>query len=398
MKRLLTILVPLLILVVGVAGAVALIAAKPKPVTKPPETVTPLVRVRPIALEDVRLKVSSQGTVSARTESLLVPEVAGRIIEVADEFASGGFFEQDEVLLRIDPGDYRRAVAQAEAAVANARLRLAREEAEAEIAVREWRELHGDEPAPPLTRREPQLEDARAALRAMRVNLEQARLDLERTYLRAPYACRVREKLVDVGTYVAPGTPMARIYSVDYAEIRLPVPDEDLAYLDLPLDYRDRDADAGRGPEVILSARFAGERHEWKGRVVRTEGEIDPKSRLVHVVARVRDPYGRGDDPSRPPLAVGMYVQAEILGRRVEQVAVVPRSALRGDDRLMVVDAEDRLRFRSVDIIRTTHDEAIIGGGLLDGDRVLVSPIATGTDGMRVRTTTDSDQGQTRTS
>jgi RND family efflux transporter MFP subunit len=384
MKKLLALLVPLLILAVGVAGAVVMIKARPEPEVREPEVVPPLVRVQEVAFESVRFRVRSQGTVSPRTESVLVPEVAGRVIEVAPSFVSGGFFERDDVLLRIDPMDYRQAVVQAEAEVARARLLLAREEAEAEVAIREWQDIDGGE-APPLTRREPQLAEARAAVNAAEAMLARAQRDLDRTEIRAPYDGRIRAKQADVGQFVAPGTPLATVYAVDHAEIRLPIPDDDLAYVELPLVYRG-DSDGVPRPRVTLSADFAGQRFEWTGRIVRTEGEIDPRSRLVYAVARVDDPYGRASNPNRPPLAVGLYVNAEIDGRDVDGVVVLPRSAMRGADRLLIVDDENRLRFRSVDVVRAVNEEVVIGGGLAAGERVCLSPLSAVTDGMRVRT------------
>ncbi len=383
MKRLMMTALPVAILVFGVAGALAIVESRPEPARSVPEVVVPLVRVQEVRFEDVLLTVTSQGTVSPRTESVLVPEVAGRVIRVSPAFAAGGFFEASDVLLMIDPRGYREALVRAEAEVAQARLRLTREEAEAEAAVREWNELDLDEAPSPLARREPQLASAAAALAAAESTLDRARRDLEQTTIRAPYAGRVRGKSVDVGQYVAPGTPLATIYAVDYAEVRLPIPDDELAYLDLPLDYRG--AANQTGPEVVLRSDFAGRRHEWRGRIVRTEGEIDTRSRMVHAVARVDDPYGPGEDPHRPPLAVGMYVEAEILGRTVRDVAVLPRSSLRGEQ-LLVVDGDDRLRPRGVEVLRRMDDSVVVRSGLAAGERVCLSPLAAVTDGMRVRT------------
>ncbi len=202
-----------------------------------------------------------------------MPEVAGRVIWVSPSFASGGFFDDGQPLLRIEPSDYREAVIQARAAAAREELRAARERAEADVARKEWGDLGGGE-ATPLTLREPQLAEAEAALEAARAALERAERNLDRTEIRAPYDGRVRHKQVDVGQYVTPGTPVATIYAVDYAEVRLPLADEELAFIDLPLDYWG-DSGRGPGPEVVLSARFAGRAHRWEGHIVRTEGEID---------------------------------------------------------------------------------------------------------------------------
>lgn len=387
MKRGIKILLPVVLIVVAAIGAALMILGRRPPATTTPEPAVPLVRTLTVRTTDVKLTVHSQGTVSPRTESTLVPEVAGRVVEIAPSFAAGGFFDVGTVLLRIDPFDYRQAVVRAEAEVARAQLRLAQEEAEAEIARAEWRELGSGE-ASPLTLREPQVAEARAAVGAAAAAAEQAQRNLERTEIRAPYAGRVRDKRVDVGQYVAPGTPLATVYAVDWAEIRLPLPDSELAFVDLPLAYRDERGGA-RGPETILRAEFAGAVHEWHGRIVRTEGEIDTRSRMLHVVARVRDPYARGDDPRRPPLAVGMYVEAEILGERVEGVAEIPRGAIRPDGRVLIVDDEDRLRFREIEPLRMTAETALVRGGLAAGERICLTGLAVVTDGMQVRTVED---------
>jgi RND family efflux transporter MFP subunit len=305
------------------------------------------------------------------------------VVSASDSFVEGGFFQKGEALLTVDPRDYRLAVVRTRSMVAEARLQLEQEEEEAAVARREWEDLGRGEPTD-LVLRKPQMARARAALEAAEADLERAEIDLERTRIRAPYQGRVLGKSVDVGQYVTPGTAVARIYAVDYAEVRLPIPDADLAYLDLPLVYREEGPQES-GPEVILRARFAGRRHEWKGAIVRTEGELDPKSRMVHAVARIKDPYARGEDPDRPPLAVGMFVEAEILGRSVEGVVVLPRSALRGEDRVLVVDGEDRLHYREVTILRADRETVVIRSGLEAGEQVCLSPLEAVVDGMKVR-------------
>lgn len=390
MKResLLKIVLPIAVVLVAALGAWAMFLTKEQPRTQVPERIAPLVRVMTVELRDVAMIVTSQGTVSPRTESTLVTEVAGRVIEVSPVFAAGGFFARGDLLLRIDPHDYRESLIQAKARVAQAELRVAQEQAEADVARREWQELEGGT-ASPLTLRAPQLAEATAALESARALVERAERDLERTVVRAPYDGRIRDKRADVGQFVVAGTPLATIYAVDWAEVRLPLPDRDLAFLDLPLDFRD-DAQRADGPLVVLRAEFAGKTHEWSARIVRTEGEIDPRSRMVHAIARVKGPYDRGGDPERPPLAVGLFVVAEIHGREAQSVAVVPRMAVRGDGRVLIVDDESRLRFREVQVIRTDSDRVVIGSGLEEGSRVVLTSLSAVTDGMQVRVADDA--------
>ncbi|MCH2278778.1 MAG: efflux RND transporter periplasmic adaptor subunit [Vicinamibacterales bacterium] len=389
-KRTFQILLPVAIIVAAALGARTMVNLRPDAPTRPPMVIIPQVRVVEVELTEVTLTVKSQGTVEPRTQSQLVPEVSGRIIEVSPSFVAGGFFEAGDVLFKTDPHDYEQALVQRNAEVESARLHIAQEEAEAEVAQWGWDRV-GTGQARSLTLREPQIASAKAELAAAKANLETAQRNLERTEVRAPFSGRVRQKNVDVGQFVTVGAPVARIYAVDAAEVRLPLPNEDLAYLDLPLNYR---GESGRirGPAVTLRAEFAGRIHEWQGRIVRTEGEIDPQTRMVHVVAEVQNPYGRGPDPTRPPLAAGMFVEAEIVGRTVEHVAIVPRAALRGPSQVLVVDVNSRLRFRDVEVLRATTNELFILGGLETGDRVNVSPVEAVSDGMEVRTSTLGSQ------
>lgn len=374
---------PVLVLVAAVLCAGVLVAARRPVATHAPEIAAPAVRVLPVTSEPVQLTVRTQGSVAPRTESDLVPEVAGRVVWASPALAAGGFFEAGAPLLRLDRADHEVKLTRAEAALASARSQAELARRNLDRSVR----LQQDGLIAATTHEDAQNTSrvAAASLRDAEAALAQARRDLERTELRAPFAGRVREKRVDVGQFVERGTPVARLYAVDYAEVRLPVTDADLAFLDLALDHRGSDAPA-RGPGVVLSARFAGADHRWKARVVRTEGEIDPRSRLVHVVARVDDPYGRpGDGEGRPPLAVGMFVDAAILGRTVDDAVVLPRAALRGEDRVLVVDAQDRLTWRRVTVLRADRDAVVVGAGLADGERVVLSPLEAPVEGMAVR-------------
>jgi RND family efflux transporter MFP subunit len=364
--------IALVLLGAGGGTAAWLIGRKPPPPSTQPAAQPPLVSVVPVRLGDRTLRVRTYGTVVPRTEMTLQAEVAGRIVSATAAFEQGRFFEAGELLAQIDPADYRLALAQAEARRAQATLRLAQEEAEAKLARREL----GTEATDPLALREPQLAEARASLAAAEAAVEQARLNLERTRVRAPFAGRVRAKSADVGQFVAAGTPLARLYAVDAAEVRLPIALEELAFVDLPLDAR------GNGPPVLLRATVGGAPESWEARVVRVEAEVDPKTRMIHAVARAEKPYAAA---GRPPLMVGLFVEAEIRGRTVAGVAALPRSALRPDGTVLVADPGARLRVRPVTLLRIEGETALISGGLAEGERVCVHPLETASDGTVVR-------------
>jgi RND family efflux transporter MFP subunit len=386
-------ILPFIIIFFGIIGAFIIIRSRPKiekkEVTFPP----PLVRSKIIQLQDAQLFVKSQGTVSPRTESELFSQVAGQVIEVSSAFARGGFFTKNDVLIRVDPRDYEFAISRLKAEVAQAKLRLTQEEGEASVAREEWEKLGEGEEPNPLVLREPQLAQAKAALEAAEAALEQAKLNLERTRIRAPFDGRVRSKNVDLGEYVGPGIPLATIYAVDYAEVRLPVPDDQMAYLDCCIDYRGQDP-SNLNIDVILKANYAGQQHEWEGTIVRIEGEIDPRTRMVTLVARVNDPYRQPKQGNRPPFAVGLFVNAEIKGRFVEKVAVVPRSALRGKSRVLVINGENRLHFRDVEVLKSDAETVVVDSGLEDGEHVCLSPLETVVDGMHVRVMEEQEISQ----
>ena len=386
-------LIPLAVVVVAFAGAAAIVATGPEVVSETPKDQAPLVRVKEVSPERVELSVTTHGTVAPRTESDLVPQVSGLITWVSPSFVSGGFFEDQEALFRIDPRDY-------EVSLERARAQLARSESEHQRARKELARMRGLQKrsaasASAVEDAENAERIAAAVLREAEAVLEQAERDLERTEVRAPYAGRVREESLGEGQFVTRGTPVAKLYAIDYVEVRLPIPDSQLAFLDLGLWGGPLSPDAG--PEVELVANFAGSLHTWRGRVVRTEGEIDAKSRMVHVVARVEDPYVPGEDPARPPLAVGLFVRAEIAGIAAENVVVLPRSAMLSDDQVLVVDAEDRLRFRRVEVLRARRSDVLIEAGLAPGERVCVSPLEAPVEGMRVRTVPDAESMRVRT-
>jgi RND family efflux transporter MFP subunit len=330
----------------------------------------------------VQLRVQAQGSVLPRTETTLVAEVSGRIHWVSPRLVSGGFFDLGDELVQIDASDYRLVVERSAAALARAESALAL----SRTAAMRQRTLAERGVASPAAVDDADHREraADAGVREAKVALEQARRDLDRAVVVSPFVGRVRAKYVDIGQFVNRGTAIAQVYAVDFAEIRLPISNDEAAFVDLPVAYRGVDA-SGPGPEVILRARFAGREHRWRGHIVRTEGEIDARTRMIHAVARVEDPYGRGDDPDRPPLAVGMFVDAELQGRVVPGVIVLPRVALRGRDQVVVADDQGRLRIRRVEILRRERDSVLILGGLRSGERVCVPPPSVTVEGMEVR-------------
>ncbi len=368
-------LYPLLVIVAALLGAATLMATTSVIEPTIPEPIPTSVNVINVKTQSLRLTVNSQGTIAPRTETELVPEVSGRITWMSPALVTGGHFKEGERLLLIDNRDYQSTLDRANATIK-------RSEAELEHARFEYQRLQQLEQRQLASRSQ-----SENALRAQRVAeaahddaeaiQRQAARDLTRTELKAPFDGRVRTERVDVGQFIARGTSIASLYASDYFEIRLPVADRQLAYLNIPAGYQ-ASADDATTTEVNLSAEFGGQNLTWFGHVVRTEAEIDMKSRMVNVIARVR-----GDEQT-DPLSVGLFVKAVIAGREVENVVVLPRSALRNGNQVLIVDADNRLFHRTIEPLRLFEDQVIIRHGLNDGDRVCISQLQTVIDGMKV--------------
>ncbi len=363
-----------------------LVATSPEPEQIEPEDLATSIRVLEVNREKVQLEVVSQGSVVPHKETELVPEVNGRVKWVSPNLVAGGFFNQDEVLLRIDDRDYLATVARSEAA-------LKRAEAEEELARFELARM--EELVKKKLTSQSSLETvlrnhriAEAALADATIALEQANRDLNRTEIRAPYAGLVRNERVDLGQYVSRGQSIASVYASDSAEVRLPLADRQLAYLDLPLGYRGELAEADTSA-VIISTEYGGRIYDWVGKLVRTEAEIDAKSRMVTAIVRVESQ----DNLGKPSLPIGLFVNARIKGRWVDDVVTLPRAALRNENQVLVVDNDNRIHFRDIDIMRYENDKVLVSGGLQSGEVVNVSPIQTVVEGMRIKPVLQSING-----
>jgi RND family efflux transporter MFP subunit len=284
------------------------------------------------------------------------------------------------VLLRIDPVDYQLALTLAQARVKDSESKLKVAEEEAAVSREEWQLLYEADPQnkqiPALVAKEPQLAAAKAKLAADHADLQKAKLNLERTEIKAPFDGRVAEENVDIGQYVSTGQPLATLFSTNQAEIVVPFENEDLYWFHVPGFTPGNE----RGSVVSVSTRIAGRESFWPGRVVRAEGKLDERTRMINVVIRVDKPY-----ETKPPLAAGLFVTVEIKGRTLENALMLPRSALRENNIVWVVDENGQLTFRKVSVARLTSDAVLVEGGLKDGEMVVVSSLKAVTDGMQVR-------------
>ncbi len=383
MRRTLQVLLPICFIFVFGLVIWKIISSKEEPERRRFAPPSPAVTVRTLQVEDYKINLRSQGEVRARTESSLIPEVRGRIVNVSANFQEGAFFEKGDVLLEIDDRDYRTELTVAQSTLAQAELALQQESARYEQARRDWERLNPGVEATELTKREPQLRQVRASVASARARVETAELNLERTKVTAPFAGRILTKSVDVGQFVSTGNQLARIYAVDYAEVRLPLTASQIGYLDLPAIYRGANPSIENGPKVVLSSSVGGETHSWEGRIVRSEGSVDTRTRQIFVVAQIEDPYG-DLVPGRPPLKVGSFVQAKIDGKVLEEVVVVPRPLYRENSYVLVVDPDSYLERRAVDVVWETDSSIVVRSGLRAGDQLCLTDVPYALEGLQL--------------
>jgi RND family efflux transporter MFP subunit len=377
-RRGLMILSPAAVVAGGVALFSVMMATGPKPEkkTEPPKPAA--AQVSAVQARSMRISVSVQGEVRPRVEADLAAQAAGRIVWTNPSFADGGAFAAGEVLVRIEPADYQLAVTRAQAQVAQAKEGLAREEAEAELARQDWSTLGRGDPSA-LVLREPQLAQARAALAAAEAQRRGAELDLERTSVRAPFAGRVRQQKANVGDYVAPGAQLGAVFATDAMEVRVPLTDSDLAHLGVGIGFVSEPKRPG--PAADVSAVVAGAPRTWKGRLVRTEATVDARTRIVYGIVQVADPFS-AQNPT--PLAPGLFVTVRFEGAREETLVAAPRGALKKNEFIFVVGADDAIQVRSVRAVQTSADEVYFRDGVKPGERVVVSALPSAREGMKI--------------
>ncbi len=376
----LKLLLTIITLIVGITGSMLLINFKPKAESKPSERKLPNVKVINAKTSSHTFKIKSQGTALPRTTIRLISEVSGKVVSVSDKFDAGKTFQKNDLLLEIDSRDYELALAQARLQVAQADLRLQMEEKEATVSQREWKLLNQGEPTG-LQAREPQLIEAKATLAAAKAAEESAKRNLDRCKIYAPFDGMIANTNVRPGQFVSMAIQLGEIFATDVAEIRLPLSTSDLSFIKLP--RHSEPTDPNRSPKVILTSQVGEETQNWTGLIVRSEENVDPINRMVYVVARVDDPYSL-NNINGTPLRRGTFVKATIDGRTAKKISVLPRTALRGKDRVWVAK-DGKLIYRKVKAVYQDQNLAIISEGIESGEQIIVSLLAGVIDGMRIK-------------
>lgn len=390
MKKLLKLSAPLLVLVAGVALVKVLADTRPEPekADEAPRLVS--LYVDEVQSDSVRISVATQGEVRPKTQIDLVPQVSGRIVMISNRFNDGASFTAGSTLLQIDDTDYRLALIRSKARVASAQTELERQLATQAIKENEWRadRKRGEQPtnfALNIT----QVEEARAMLSSAEAELEQAQVNLRRTQIQVPFDGRVRVRNVGIGQFVNAGTVLGQVFATDVVEVRLPLTDSQLVELNLPMGF-----DAGhngQAPVVTFNAQLGKRNYQWQGRIVRVNAAVDATTRLIYATAEVTDPYGLAASDGMP-MAVGMFVNADIGGIQETQAQVIPRLALRNEDQVYVINDQNRLEIRTVSVISTSDQRVLISQGVSPGEQVVTSTLPNAVNGMEVEPILRQDQ------
>lgn len=367
--------IPFIILLVAAIVMMVLFSLREPPEKKPIENRALLVDAKPINFESVSFKVETQGNVVPKNQTSLTAQVSGRVIGVSSVFVEGGFFNKGDVLITLEADDFETEVKLAEAELARAQATLQEEIARGKVALQEWSSFNSSAP-PELGLRKPQLAREEANVKAAEAQYERANRNLNRTRIRAPYDGLVVSRNVDIGQFVSTATNLGDVYSTDVAEVRLPLTDSDLAFVSLDSE--------GTVP-VELSATMAGKPATWQGYVVRDEGILDQRNRVVYAVVEVQDPYLRNGKREGLPLRFGQFVKAIITGNSADELVVLPRHTLRLDGSIIVITPNKEVAIRPVGVMRADENYVYISSGLESSDMIALSAVPNPYNGMPVR-------------
>ncbi len=365
------------IILISFGITIIMIFAKPAPKPVQNKFVPPVVETMSTIPQSYKVQINSQGTVVPRTEITLTSEISGKIYFVSRKIQSGSSFDKGDTLLILDQRDFELALIAAQSSMYQAQVVYERELAESEVAKKEWSNINGGK-ASNLALRKPQLDQAKAALAAAEANYQRALLNVERTYILAPFKGRVRNEYVDIGMVVSPGIPLAQIYAIDMIEVTLPIAESDIKFLSIPLDGRM--VPFSKQPGMTLTSSFAGFTQRWNGKILRSAAEIDSRTRMLSVIGQV--PV-RISKQSTLPIKVGMFVNATIEGKLFNNIYVIPREKVR-EGEVWVLNSEGILSKRDVSVLRYEKDKALISKGFEAGDKVLLTRLDVLVEGMKL--------------
>jgi len=368
------------LLIIGAATLIAFVLyilgqVSPLPVEEP----APLdVNVQILIPIDYEVKIKSTGTTTPITQTILTSEVGGEVIYRSKKFSEGSSIIIGEILAKIDDTDLQLQYKNALLQLASAEVQFAVQQAEAEIAQEAWKQV-GEGAAQDLTAKKPQLKQAKAALEVAKAQVQSAEKKLNKTEITAPYTGRIKDINIDLGSTILPGQPVGSMYTSNEIEVTLSIKDSDLRFLDIPMDGRKLNPD--QKSLVVIKSLYKGEMQEWSGNLERVDGVIDPMTRMIKLIANFKNNF---IEDTKPILPIGLFVEAEVSGKRLIDVFMIPNTALTPNGELLVVNQDNTLEIRKVKIITKMKDHIIVKKEMKAGERVVVSKLSIATNGMLV--------------
>ncbi|MBW2367719.1 MAG: efflux RND transporter periplasmic adaptor subunit [Deltaproteobacteria bacterium] len=377
-RKVYKVLLCFVIILCGMGLAVYITQTAPKASKRIPQQMSPLVQVEPVRQMSHTVVINAMGTVIPAREVVLKARVSGEIIEIHPEFNPGSFVAAGTTLLRIDGADYELLLNRKRSAVVNAHYALALEMGRQDVAKREWMLLNDDRDGPPedaaLALRRPHLEKVQADLSAAESDLAQARLNLERTRIFAPFNAIIREKDVEFGSQVGSQDKLAELVGVDYYWVQVSLPADRISWISIPTTHRE----TGAAARIFYHSGSVA-----TGRVIKLLGDLESEGRMARLLISIADPLGiEAPDTGRPPLLIGEYVRVEIEGRHLDSAVRIPRDALRNNSQVWIAGPDNRLEIRSVQTLWRDQESVLIGQDLNDDELLIVSDLATPVAGM----------------
>ena len=336
------------------------------------------VNVQILTPIDYQIKIKSTGTTTPITQTVLTSEVGGEVIYRSKKFSEGSSVISGEILAKIDDTDLQLQYKNALLQLASAEVQFAVQQAEAEIAQEAWEQV-GKGTAKDLTAKKPQLKQAKAALEVAKAQVQSAEKKLNKTEITAPYTGRIQNINIDLGSTIIPGQPVGSMYTSNEIEVTLSVKDSDLQFLDIPMDGRKLNPD--QKSIVIIKSIYRGEMQEWAGNLERVDGVIDPMTRMIKLIANFKNNF---IEETKPILPIGLFVEAEINGKQLEDIFMIPNTALTPNNELLVLNQNDALEIRKVKVVTKMKNYILVKEGMKAGERVVVSKLSIVTNGMLV--------------
>jgi RND family efflux transporter MFP subunit len=368
------------LLIIGISTVIASVLyilgqTSPEPVQ---EKAPMDVNVQILTPIDYQIKIKSTGTTTPITQTVLTSEVGGEVIYRSKKFSEGSSVISGEILAKIDDTDLQLQYKNALLQLASAEVQFAVQQAEAEIAQEAWEQV-GEGTAKDLTTKKPQLKQAKAALEVAKAQVKSAEKKLNKTEITAPYTGRIQNINIDLGSTIIPSQPVGSMYTSNEIEVTLSVKDNDLQFLDIPMDGRKLNPD--QKSIVIIKSLYKGEMQEWAGNLERVDGVIDPMTRMIKLIANFKNNF---IEETKPILPIGLFVEAEINGKQLEDIFMIPNTALTPNDELLVLNQDDTLEIRKVKVVTKMKNYILVKEGMKAGERVVVSKLSIVTNGMLV--------------